>query len=49
MHREMRDNSWTFLITALENLVIEVLFNAEFNGIIRIFRFHRAISIKIKI
>ena len=45
-HSGMRDESWHFLSTFLENLAISVLFNAEFNGIIRILSFRHDITIK---
>ena len=42
----MRDESWHFLSTFLENLAIEVLFNADFNGVVQIVDFRQAISVK---
>ena len=45
-HCEMRDESWHFLSTFLENLAIEVLFNADFNGVVQIVDFRHAITIK---
>ena len=42
----MRDVSWHFLSTFLENLAIEVLFNADFNGVVQIVDFRQAISVK---
>ena len=45
-HSGMRDKSWHFLSTFLENLAIEVLFNADFNGVVQIFDFRQAISVK---
>ena len=47
-HCGMKDESWHFLSTFLENLAIKVLFNAEFNGIIRISIFRHAITSKFK-
>ena len=45
-HSGMRDESWHFLSTFLENLAIEVLFNADFNGVVQIVDFRQAITIK---
>ena len=42
----MRDESWNFLSTFLENLSIEVLFNADFDGVVQIVDFRHAITIK---
>ena len=42
----MRDESWNFLSTFLENLPIEVLFNADFDGVVQIVDFRQAISVK---
>ena len=46
VHCGMRDESWHFLSTFLENLAIEVLFNADFNGVVQIIDFRQAITIK---
>ena len=42
----MRDESWNFLSTFLENLPIEVLFYANFDGMVQIVDFRQAITIK---
>ena len=42
----MRDESWHFLSTFLENLAIEVLFDADFDGVVQIVDFRQAITIK---
>ena len=46
IHCGMRDESWHFLSTFLENLAIEVLFTADFNGVVQIVDFRQAITIK---
>ena len=46
IHYGMRDKSWNFLSTFLENLPIEVLFNADFDGVVQIVDFRQAISVK---
>ena len=45
-HSWMRGKSWHFLSTFLENLVIEVLFNADFDGVVQIVDFRQGISVK---
>ena len=47
-HTGMRDESWKFLSTFLENPSKYTVFNVEFNGIIRILSFRQAITVKIK-
>ena len=42
----MKDESWNFLSTFLENLAIEVLFSADFDGVVQIFDFCQAISVR---
>ena len=42
----MRDESWNFLSTFLEIWTNSTVFGIEFNGIIRIFNFRQAISVK---
>ena len=42
----MRDKSWHFLSTFLKNLAIEVLFKADFDGVVQIVDFRQAISVK---
>ena len=46
LHCGMRDESWTFLSTFLENLPIEVLFNADFDGMVQIVDFRQALLYK---
>ena len=45
-HSGMREESWHFLITFLENLAIEVLFSAEFDGMVQIIDFRQALHYK---
>ena len=43
LHSGMRDESWNFLSTFLQNLPIEVLFSADFDGVVQIIDFRQAI------
>ena len=45
-HSGMRDESWNFLTTFLQNLPIEVLFSAESDGIVQIIDFRHALHYK---
>ena len=47
-HTGMRDESWKFLSTFLENPAKYSVFSVEFNGVIRIFNFRQAITLKFK-
>ncbi len=42
----MRDESWNFLSTFLENSDLGVLFSAEFDGMVQIIDFRQAIQDK---